>query len=240
MLALVVGGGQVGTHLAVLLLAGGHDVKVVESRADPAARQRRLPPGALVRGSGTDPSVLEAAGVRRAAVVAAVTGTDETNLVVTSLARFEFRVPRTIARVNDPDNAWLFTPVMGVDVALNQADLLAHLIAEEMSLGDMMTLLKLRKGQYSLVEEKVHPQAPVVGRPIRTLLLPEECTLVAVIRQGDLLLPRPELVLQPTDEVLALVHADQARALAAVLGERGSASAAGGASAGSAARALPG
>jgi hypothetical protein len=73
----------------------------------------------------------------------------ETNLVITSLAKFEFNVPRTITRVNIPKNAWLFVPEMGVDVALNQADLIAHLIAEEMSLGDMMTLLKLRKGQYS-------------------------------------------------------------------------------------------
>ena len=219
MLAIVVGGGQVGTRLATLLLAGGYDVKVVESGEDQTARQRRLPPEALVHGSGTDPSVLEAAGVRYAEVVAAVTGTDETNLVVTSLARFEFRVPRTIARVNDPENAWMFSPVMGVDVALNQADLMAHLIAEEMSLGDMVTLLKLRKGQYSLVEEKVHPQAPASGRAVRTLSLPEECTLVAVIRQGDLLLPRPELVLQPMDEVLALVHSDQAYLLAAQLSQ---------------------
>jgi len=68
------------------------------------------------------------------------------NSVITSLARFEFQVSRTIARINNPKNAWMFTPDMGVDVALNQADLMAHVIAEEMSLGDMMTLLKLRKG----------------------------------------------------------------------------------------------
>jgi trk system potassium uptake protein TrkA len=74
-------------------------------------------------------------------VVAAVTGDDEDNLVIATLARFEFSVRRVIARVNNPRNAWLYTPAMGVDAALNQADLMAKLIAEEMSLGDMMILV---------------------------------------------------------------------------------------------------
>ena len=107
---------------------------------------------------------------------------------------------------------------MGVDVALNQADVLAHLIAEEMSLGDMMTLLKLRKGQYALVEEQVHPHAPAVGRALRDLPLPSECAVAGIIRSGQLLIPRPDLVLQPADEVLAVVHASQTAHLAALLG----------------------
>ncbi len=218
----VVGGGKVGARLASLLLSGGHAVKVVEARPEEAGRLvRELPRDAVLAGNGTDPAVLEAAGIRRAAVAAAVTGADETNLVVTSLARFEFGVPRTIARVKNPRNAWMFTPEMGVDVALDQADLLAHLIAEEMSLGDMMTLLKLRKGRFSLVEEKVHPEAPGAGMALRDLALPEECVLVAVLRMGQLLLPRGEVVLHPADEVLALVHASQAARLAAVLGRGG-------------------
>jgi trk system potassium uptake protein TrkA len=112
----------------------------------------------------------------------------------------------------------MFTPAMGVDVALNQADVLAHLIAEEMSLGKMMTLLKLRKGQYALVEEQVHPHAPAVGTVLRDLPLPSECALAAIIRSGQLLIPRADLVLQPADEVLAVVHASQAAHLAALLG----------------------
>ena len=115
-------------------------------------------------GDGSAPAVLEAAGIGQANVLAAVTGEDEANLVITTLARFEFNVPRVIARVNNPKNAWLFTPEMGVDVALNQANILARLIAEEMSLGDMMTLLKLRKGEYSVVEEKVHPASLAAGQ----------------------------------------------------------------------------
>jgi trk system potassium uptake protein TrkA len=155
---IVVGGGKVGTYLALFLLGQQYRVKVIENRRELIPKlEARLRPasGEVVLGSGTDPNVLEAAGIRQANVVAAVTGADEANLVVTSLARFEFGVPRTISRVNNPSNAWMFTAEMGVDVALNQADLMAHLIAEEMSLGDMMTLLKLRRGQYSLVEEKV-------------------------------------------------------------------------------------
>jgi trk system potassium uptake protein TrkA len=151
-------------------------------------------------------------------VVAAVTGEDETNLVVASLARSEFRVPRVIGRVNNPRNAWLFTPTMGVDVAVNQADLMARLIAEEMSLGDMMTLLKLRKGQFSLVEEKVDPTAIAVGKQLSSLQLPRECQVAAIIRKGELVIPRGDTVLQAADEILAVVHASQAKQLAAILG----------------------
>ena len=108
--------------------------------------------------------------------------------------------------------------MMGVDVAVDQADLMAHLIAEEMSLGDMITLLKLRKGDYSLVEERVHPMAPAVGQALQGLALPAECSVAAVIRSGQLLIPQRDLVLQPGDEVLAVVHADHIAQLAALLG----------------------
>ena len=216
---IVVGGGRVGTHLASLLLKEGYGVKVVEVQ-DQALPQssEALPAEVWVWGNGTDPTVLEAAGIHQAQVVAAVAGSDEVNLVVTSLARFEFKVPRIVSRVNHPKNAWLFTPEMGVDVALNQADLMAHLIAEEMSLGDMMTLLKLRKGEYALVEEKVHPTAIAVHQAIRDLDLPAQCVLTAVIRKGQLIIPRGDTVLEPADEVLAVVHASQTARLAALLG----------------------
>lgn len=216
---LIVGGGEVGTYLASLLLTGGHRVTVLEVQSEDMPRlHRALSPQVVRLGDGTDPVALEEAGIRQAHVVAAVTGTDETNLVVTSLARFVFGVPRTIARVHTPTHAWMFTAAMGVDVALNQADLLAHLIAEEMSLGDMMTLLKLRRGQYALVEEQVHPTARAVGQSLQELPLPTACALAAIIRCGQLLLPRPDLVLQSGDEVLAVVQASQGSQLAALLG----------------------
>ena len=216
---IIVGGGKVGAHLAAMLLASGHNVKLIEQLRDELPRlQSELPTDTVIAGNGTDPNVLEAAGIRQAQVVAAVTGVDEANLVVANLARFEYGVPRVIGRVNNPKNAWLFTKEMGVDVALNQADLMARLIAEEMSLGDMMTLLKLRKGQFSLVEEKVHPASNVVGKAIRDLNLPIECVLSAVIRKGELIIPRGSTILQASDEVLAVVHASQLGQLAALLG----------------------
>lgn len=219
MYTIIVGGGQVGAYLASLLLAEKHQIKIIDNRRDRIViLEENLPAEMVVFGSGSDPSVLEAAGIQRANVVAAVTGFDETNLVVCSLARLEFKVPRVIARVNNPKNAWLYTPQMGVDVALNQADLLAHLIAEEMSLGDMFTLLKLRKGLYSIVEEKVDPAAFAVGKTIRDLPLPQKCVLTAVIRKGELIIPRGDTLLQPADEVIALVHADQVQQLAVLLG----------------------
>jgi len=107
---------------------------------------------------------------------------------------------------------------MGVDVALNQSDILAKLIAEEMSLGDMMTLLKLRRGEYSIVEEKVHPTAVVVGKALRDLSLPSECVFTAILRKGQLILPRGDTVLQALDEVISLVHSTQLSKLAALLG----------------------
>lgn len=218
MKVLIVGGGKVGSHLATLLATGQHQVVVIEQRAEVLTRLRHdLPKAHLHLGSGTDPLLLEAAGIQQSDVVAAVTGQDETNLVVATLARFAFNAPRVIARVNNPKNAWIFTPPMGVDVALNQADVMAHLIAEEMSVGDMMTLLKLTKGQYSLVEERVAATAPAAGKALRDLPLPPDSSLTAVIRRGRLLLPKPELVLEPDDEVLAVVHTEQTAALAALL-----------------------
>ncbi|MFN8442880.1 MAG: NAD-binding protein [Caldilineaceae bacterium] len=130
---IVVGGGKVGARVASLLLAAKHQVKVIEIEANKRTRlQREVASDAIVIGSGTEISVLESAGIRQAHVVAAVTGRDEVNLVVTSLARFAFETPRTIARVNNPKNAWMYTPQMGVDVAINQADLMAQLILGEM------------------------------------------------------------------------------------------------------------
>jgi trk system potassium uptake protein TrkA len=218
MFVIIVGGGKTGSQLAAILVNGGHQVKVIEDRDTVLVRlHEELPAEMVVSGDGSAPAVLEAAGVKQADVLAAVTGEDEANLVISTLARFEFNVPRVIARVNNPKNAWLFTGEMGVDVALNQADILAQLIAEEMSLGDMMTLLKLRKGEYSVVEEKVHPSSIAAGRQLGELRIPNECVIAAIIRKGRLIIPHGDTTLQAADELVAVVHTSQVNELANAL-----------------------
>jgi len=212
---MIVGGGKVGTYLADKLIKEKHEVRLIELREE--EREHILldiPRDVLVIGNGTDPDVLEAAGIRNMNVVAAVTGDDETNLVVTTLARFEFMAPRTIARVNHPKNAWLFNADMGVDVAINQADLLSALILEEMSMGDMVTLQLLRKGDYLLVEEKVAPKSLAFGKKVSELQFPKQSNLVSVIRNGEMILPHGDMVFQVADEVLAVVHQSEKKALA--------------------------
>lgn len=219
MFVIVVGGGKVGSHLARMLLGEGHQVRIIDDRPDVLALLREeLPPGSIVVGEGSSPAVLEAAGVRQAQVLAAVTAEDDTNLVISTLGRFEFNVRRVIARVNDPKNAWMFNAEMGVDVALNQADILAKLIAEEMSLGDMMTLLKLRRGEYSLVEEKLPPTSPFLRASLKDLPLPDDCVIAVVIRHGKMLIPRGNMSFEAGDEVLAVVNNQSLSAVRQLLG----------------------
>ncbi len=211
---IIVGGGKTGAHLTRKLLDEGHAVRLIEIRVEVAERLKQESlEKALILGDGSSPVILEAAGVRQAQVLAAVTGEDEANLVVTTLARFEFNIPRTIARVNNPKNAWLFTANMGVDVSLNQTDILAGLVAEEMSMGDMMTLLKLRRGEYSLVEEKLPPGSKILEVPLRELEIPETCVIAAVIRKGKVITPRGDLLFEVGDEVLAVVDNQSKEAL---------------------------
>jgi trk system potassium uptake protein TrkA len=219
MKVIIVGGGQVGAYLAALLIERGHKIKIIDERDSRIPILKRdLPEDCVIHANGADPKVLEAAGIGSANVVAAVTGADETNLVVATLARLEYGVRRVIGRVNNPKNAWLFTPTMGVDAALNQADLMARLVAEEMTMGDMMTLLKLHGGQYSLVERIVDPSSAVAGKTLREIKLPVECVLVAILRGEELLLPRGDTVLMANDKVMAMTHTSYLQSLADLLG----------------------
>ena len=219
MVILLVGGGKVGAYLAELLLDEGHRVRMIENQPSHLLGLKlSFPSEVLIEGSGDDPDVLERAGIHQADVVVAVTGCDETNLVVTNLARFEFHVPSTVARVNNPKNRWLFTPEMGVDLCIDQANVIAHLLLEELSLGEMITVLKLRKGQFALVEERVDVNAFAANRTIAELNLPPQSVISAILRAGELVIPHPTTVILPGDEVLALVQSQEAPHLAALLG----------------------
>ena len=201
---IIAGGGRTGTQLATLLNAQGHDVRVIEYRKDILAHlHHELPTEIIYEGIPTDPMVLENVDIRSAQVVAACTTSDADNLIVCFIARAMYNVPRTIARINNPRNAWLFNENFHVDCPLNQAEVMSSLIEEEMSLGDMMTLLKLRRGLYSLVEEKMVVGSKVLGIPLKELPLPDTCVIAAVIRKGQVVTPRGDMLFEIGDEVLA-------------------------------------
>lgn len=214
MFVVIVGGGRTGSQLAKLLLNQEHDVHLIETRREVLARMHReLPTEIIFEGNPLDPNVLERAGIQHANVFAATTTSDEENLALCFMSRERYGVKRTIARVNNPRNAWLFDKTFHIDVALNQAEIFARLIEEEMSMGDMMTLLKLRRGKYSLVEEKIPVGAPAVGVAVKDLKLPEHCVIAAIIRKGEIVLPRGITMLQAEDEVLAVTDPDGAKEL---------------------------
>ena len=215
MFVIVAGGGRTGAQLARMLLDQQHTVHIVEQRADVLARiHRELPTEIIFEGSPIDTTTLERAGIRKAQVNVACTTSDEQNLVACYLARTLYKVNRTIARVNNPRDAWLFDGKFHVDVALNQARIFSRLIEEEMSMGDMFTLLKLRRGNYSLVEEKIPHGAKAIGVAIKDLKLPEHTVIAAIIRKGEVIVPRGITTFESGDEVLAVTDPEGARELA--------------------------
>lgn len=205
MFVIVAGGGRTGTQLASLLLAQDHVVHLIEHRPEILARiHYEIPTEAVYEGSPTEPQILEQAGIRQADVVAATSDNDADNLAICFIARARYNVGRTIARINNPRTAWLFDEKFHVDVSFNNADVMASLIMEEMSMGDMMTLLKLRRGRYSLVEEKIPAGAKVLGQAIKDIRFPEQCVIAAIIRHGEIVVPRGTTVFEAGDEVLAV------------------------------------
>ena len=218
MFVFIAGGGRTGAQLANQLVNQNFRVRLVEHRRELLNRlHHELPTEVIFEGIATDPEVLEQAGLREANVLVATTNDDAANLVICYLSHTLFGVTRNIARINNPRNAWLFDNKFFVDEAISQADVMAHLIQEEMSLGDMMTLLKLRRGRYSLVEEKVPPGAKAIGKALKDLGLPEQCVIAAIIRHGQITLPRGNAALEEGDEVLAITDAEGAQTLAQLL-----------------------
>jgi trk system potassium uptake protein TrkA len=218
MFVLIAGGGRTAARLASLLINQNYKVRLVENRRNLLGLlHQELPTEVIYEGNPVDPSILEAAGIREVHAVAAVTSDDSTNLAICFLSKAMFEVPRTIARVNNPNNAWLFNEKFDVDVALNSADVLAHLIEEEMSLGDMMTLFKIRRGRYAVVEEKVPAGAKAIGVPLKDMDLAKHCVIAAIIRDGKMTLPRGDSTLQQDDEIIAVASPEGAQKLADLL-----------------------
>ena len=219
MFVLIAGGGQTGAQLATLLLAQKHEVHLIEHLPQVLSYiHRELTTEVIFEGRAVDTEVLEQAGIQRAQVLAACMADDVDNLALCFLARERYRVRRTIARINNPRNAWLFDDKFHVDVGLNQAGILSGLIEEEMSLGDMMTLLKLRRGRYSLVEEKIPEGAPAAGAAIKDLSFPPSSVIAAIIRSGQIVIPHGSTRFEAGDEVLAIVDPLGAKELALLFG----------------------
>jgi trk/ktr system potassium uptake protein len=215
---LISGGGRTGARLANLLINQNYKVRLIENRRELLSYlHQELPTEVIYEGNPVDPSVLEAAGIREVHAVAAVTSNDATNLAICFLAKSMFEVPRTISRINNPNNAWLFNENFHVDEAVNSADVLAHLIQEEMSLGDMMTIYKIRRGRYAVVEEKVPAGAKAIGIPLKDMDLAEHCVIAAIIRHGVITLPRGDSMLQAEDEIIAVASPEGAQKLADLL-----------------------
>ena len=208
MKVIIIGGGKVGAYIANLLLNSHCSVKVIENRTNVYNKlKKEVPEENIVFGSGTDPNILESAGIAEADVIAAVTGADEINLVASTIAKFEFGVARVIARVNNPQNTWLFNSGMGVDVALNQADLMAHLVVEQMDLKNILTLLKVNRGDYAIVQVNVDPDSDAVNKMVKDLVKPVNAVLISISRGNDTIIPRGDTVIKPEDSIL--VFADQ-------------------------------
>jgi trk system potassium uptake protein TrkA len=216
----IAGGGVVGRSIARDLSRNGHDVLIIE--VDPAVvtREKAAPDAGAVRwyeGDACEVATLQDAGFGSADVVVAATGDDEDNLVVSLLAKQEFAVPRVIARVNHPKNRWLFNETWGVDVSVSTPHLMTALVEEAVSVGTLVRLLHFAEGKAGLVEVTLAEESPAGHRQIADLGLPRDASIVAVIRDRRVVVPRGDTTLEAGDEVIALVTADSEEAVRRIL-----------------------
>lgn len=216
----IAGGGNVGTFIATDLVKAGHEVTLVEvdrERAQTAQGVEYTTGVRWVVADACEVSEFAKADVDRADVVAAVTGDDEDNLVISLLAKQEFAVPRVVARVNNPRNEWMFTEAWGVDVSLSTPHLLTALVEEAVSVGALVRLLSFEGGRARLSEATLTDDSPSIGQDLAQLPLPRDSTVVTVLRDGHVIVPRGDTLLRSGDEVLVLTTAEVEDEVVAVL-----------------------
>ncbi|MBU4193485.1 MAG: TrkA family potassium uptake protein [Actinobacteria bacterium] len=210
------GGGKVGSFLARNLSDAGHTVVVIEKDPETCEKLARGTFAMVIQGDACDYRYQEEARVDRADVFAAVTGDDDDNLVACQLAKTSFGVPRTVARVNNPKNERIFN-LMGID-AISSTTVISHLIEEETTIGDIITLHVMKKGKLAIVEVDIPSGGcGACGRPIKDLRFPQGCVLVAVIRGEEVTIPRGEDSLQPGDSVIAVTSVEKEEKLKKIL-----------------------
>ncbi|HMJ81250.1 MAG TPA: TrkA family potassium uptake protein, partial [Candidatus Dormibacteraeota bacterium] len=195
MYVIVVGGGKVGYYLTKELLAAGHEVVLLEK--DPRrARQIADEVGSIVLArDGCEGKHLAEAGANRAAIVAAVTGDDEDNLVVCQMAKHHFAVPRTIARVNNPKNEPLFRH-LGVDEIISPTRMVLGAVEQDIPVHELLHLAQLEGGELEVLEAQIGADSPAVGRRPADITLPDGCTLFILIRDEVAQPIRPETIFQ--------------------------------------------
>ena len=199
----IAGAGNVGVHIAGDLRDAGHEVLLIEENPDLVARLRATLDVEWFVADACEVSSLQEAGLEKVDVCVAATGDDEDNLVVSLLAKQEFAVPRVVARVNHPKNQCLFNEAWGVDVSVSTPHLLTALVEEAVSVGSLVRLLQFQDAR--LVEATLADDSPAVGKAIHELGVPRDATVVAVVRDRHVIVPRGETVIQAHDEVLVLV-----------------------------------
>jgi trk system potassium uptake protein TrkA len=204
----IAGAGNVGLHVADALHRSGHTVLVIEQDRRVVERTH-LPPGVQWHvGDACEVSSLKEANLHTYDVMVAATGDDEDNLVVSLLAKQEFGMPRVIARVNHPKNEWMFTENWGVDLFVSTPHLITAMVEEAVSVGRLVEILRFERGHARLVEVTLAPDAPVVDQTIGESEIPRDATIVAILREDHLVVPRGETVFEVGDEVLVLVTPD--------------------------------
>ncbi len=203
MFILIVGAGKVGYFLAKRLCAGKHTVSVVEKDKLLCEETAKEIEALVINGDGCDPNILEEAGILRADVVAAVTGDDEDNLIICQLAKERFRVRRTVARVNNPDNEHTFAE-LGVDVPVDSTKIIANIIEEEVSFSDFVNLMSFKRGKLAIVRVDLPKDSPVINKEIKDVELPPDSVLVSIVRGEEVIVPKGNTALKAGDDIIAL------------------------------------
>jgi trk system potassium uptake protein TrkA len=197
----IAGAGNVGRSIAQELIDNGHSVLLIE-RQPRMLRPERVPEAEWLLADACELTSLEEADLAACEVMVAATGDDKANLVVSLLAKTEFAVPRVVARVNRAENEWLFTAQWGVDVAVSKPRVMAALVEEAVTVGELVRLMTFRQGEANLVEITLPPSAPYVGHPVRAVPLPRDAALVAILRGQRVLVPGSDDPLEAGDELV--------------------------------------
>lgn len=215
MYVIVIGAGKVGYYLAKALVQEGHEVLVMEKDRKVADLVAEDLGELVINADGCEIRSMAEAGMGRANVVVAATGDDEDNLVICQMAKRQFGVPRTIARVNDPKNEELFKE-LGIDQTVSSTRIIFNMIEQQIETGQVIPLAALKKGEIEVVEADITSGSPVDGVRIGQMDLPPNTLIISVIREGHAILPHADTKLRQGDSVIAMIKAEREKELRAV------------------------